>query len=107
MVAELRAEVAGSEDLGELDLVAAGDSELETKRRQARYLKVFYEAPGLSLHKDQARGAAVAAGYDNRGTAGFYVGDGCLVRVGDQRVLTPVGKAWYEANRDVIDDEDD
>lgn len=47
----------------------------------------------------QTRVAAVAAGYDPRGTAGFYVGSNASLKVvGKHRVLTDVGGEWYEDN---------
>ncbi len=105
-LAVLRAEIAGDE--GEVVGVPVIESQTageDVVLRGLRFLKPFYDAPGRSLHKDAARQAALDAGYDPRGTAGFYTGNGSLLRVGDYRILTDVGAAWYEANAPRYGDE--
>ena len=105
----LRLEVATAAGLptpeatsGIVDGVPQDDEEVDEPDnvlRAVRYLKAFYDAPGWSLTAAQSRAAAVAAGYDPRGTAGFYVGTNASLKVvGKHRVLTEVGGEWYEAN---------
>ena len=77
---------------------ATAGVEIDTELRALKFLKAFYDAPGRALTAAQTSAAAKAAGYDPRGTAGFYVGNGCLKRVDESRVLTQVGREWYEAN---------
>lgn len=97
-LAVLRAEIAGDDESGSGSTVTpAADEEIDWNLRGLHFLKPFYDAPGRSLHKDAARQAALNAGYDLRGTAGFYVGNGSLVKVGDYRVLTDVGADWFES----------
>lgn len=83
----------------------SSSKEIDWTLRGLKFLKVFYDAPGRSLHKSAASQAAKSAGYDPRGTAGFYVGNGSLVKVGDYRVLTDVGADWYEKNASQYPDE--
>lgn len=103
MLAEIRAMIAGTA-AGEAkgpEVVTAGApdaDDVDWTLRGLRFLKPFYDAPGRSLHKTAASKAAKDAGYDPRGTAGFYVGNGSLVKVGDYRVLTNVGATWLEEN---------
>jgi hypothetical protein len=78
------------------DAATAAESEdIDWTFRGLKFLKAFHDAPGRSLHKSAASQAAKDAGYDPRGTAGFYVGNGSLVKVGDYRVLTEIGAQWY------------
>jgi hypothetical protein len=105
-LAVLRAEVAGDDEPGPVPTVTpAADEEIDWNLRGLLFLKPFYDAPGRSLHKDAARQAALDAGYDPRGTAGFYVGNGSLVKVGDYRVLTDVGADWFESQSKSYPDE--
>ncbi len=98
-LAELRAEIAGGEaEVVGVPVVPAAATGEDPVLRGLRFLKPFFDAPGRSLHKDAARQAAIDAGYDPRGTAGFYTGNGSLLRVGNYRILTDVGATWYEAN---------
>lgn len=93
----LRAEFAGNDELAfEPTVTPDSDEDIDWNLRALKFLKPFYDAPGRSLHRDAARQAALDAGYDPRGTAGFYVGNGSLVKVGDYRVLTDVGADWIE-----------
>jgi hypothetical protein len=64
--------------------------------RGLRFLGSFYVASGHRLQPSAASEAARAAGYDPRGTGGFYTGDGCLRSDEDYRVLTQVGIDWFE-----------
>jgi hypothetical protein len=67
-------------------------------RRGFEYLRRFEGRPDGLDYRERAA-AAKASGYDNRGTGGFYKGDGCLARTtnGDGRsILTGVGKSWVE-----------
>jgi len=72
-------------------------------KRSLRYLRHFYEAPGGRLHEDLARSLAKQEGYDPRGVAGFYQGTGSLRAEGSYRILTDVGRQWYEENRHQLD----
>lgn len=97
-LAELRAEIAGTQEPSPVPTVTpTADEEIDWALRGLKFIKRFYDAPGRSLHKDAARQAALDAEYDPRGTAGFYVGQGSLLKVGDYRVLTDVGARWFEA----------
>jgi len=107
-LAELRVEIAGPEsiELGGVPTVPPATSQdVLNTIRALRFLKAFYDAPGHSLHKDAANAAAKSAGYDPRGTAGFYVGNGSLARIGDYRILTEVGQSWYEQHAPAHEDE--
>jgi hypothetical protein len=65
-----------------------------------KFLRPFYEAPDQRLLPSQARAAAIAAGYDPRGSAGFYSGNHPALKVEeDWRVLTDHGRKLYEENR--------
>src|SRR5688500_8875538 len=84
---ELRAAVADGTELGPTN--GQGD---ELTLRRLRFLRPFYDAPGRSLHVDDVSELAREVGYDPRGTAGFYVGEGAsLVSVDEMRVLTRAG----------------
>src|SRR5260370_23659228 len=77
-----------------------GEGGNDSTRRALRFLKAFYDAPGHRLVASDASLAATAAGYDARGTAGFYTGkNGSLVTDGSWRVLTNSGRDWYEQFR--------
>jgi alkylated DNA nucleotide flippase Atl1 len=73
------------------------------KRRALRYLRHFYDAPSMRLHRDDARSLAVQEGYDTRGTAGFYQGTASLRREDPYRVLTDAGREFVEDNRHLLD----
>src|SRR5215207_1161692 len=92
-----------AKDLEDLRALALGEVDADPDwewRRIARFLGCFYAAPGQRLLPLQARAAAVAAGYDPRGTAGFYSGRGPSLKAeGDWRVLTAVGRKLYEEYR--------
>lgn len=108
-VAEVRALIAGDEEPTPAPNVTpsagATTPDIDWTLRGLKFLKPFYDAPGRSLHKSAASEAAKKAGYDPRGTAGFYVGNGSLVKVGDYRVLTEVGATWFEDNAPHYPDE--
>ena len=55
------------------------------------------EAMKRSAGQQQSSEAARQAGYDPRGTGGFYTGNGCLRSDEDYRVLTKVGTDWFES----------
>lgn len=79
------------------DIVGVSVGGTDSTLRMLKFLKVFYDAPGRALTKPQANAAAKAAGYDPRGTAGFHVGkNASLKTVDESRVLTKVGRQWYE-----------
>lgn len=65
--------------------------------RGLRFLGSFYVAPNRRLLPSAVSDAARQAGYDPRGTGGFYTGDGCLRSDEDNRVLTQVGIDWFES----------
>ena len=65
--------------------------------RGLRFLGSFYVAPNRRLLPSAVSDAARQAGYDPRGTGGFYTGDGCLRSDEDYRVLTQVGIDWFES----------
>jgi hypothetical protein len=65
--------------------------------RALRFLGAFYVAPNHRLLPSAVSDAARQAGYDPRGTGGYYTGDGCLRSDEDYRVLTPVGIDWFES----------
>jgi alkylated DNA nucleotide flippase Atl1 len=74
------------------------------RRRWLSYIRHFYEAPGGRLHEDLARQLAVQEGYDPRGTAGFYQGDGAALAKDDEfRLLTDAGRRFFEENRHLIE----
>lgn len=76
-VAELRALVIRDEaGAAAATNVTEAQPALDSTKRSLTFLKHFYDAPGRSLHKTAASQAAIAAGYDPRGTAGYYVGAG-------------------------------
>src|SRR4030095_5870398 len=85
-----------AKDLQDLRALALGEVDADPEwewRRLAKFLGCFYEAPGPRLLPSQARAAAVAAGYDPRGTAGFYSGRGPSLKAEeDWRVLTDGGR---------------
>jgi hypothetical protein len=60
------------------------------------FLGSFYVASNRRLQPSAVSEAARQAGYDPRGTGGFYTGDGCLRSDEDYRVLTQVGIDWFE-----------
>jgi hypothetical protein len=95
-----------AKDLNELRALALGEAEADPNwewRRLAAFLRPFYEAPGQRLLPSQARAAAIAAGYDPRGTAGFYSGKRPSLRGdGDWRVLTDVGRKLFEDHRHLL-----
>jgi hypothetical protein len=64
--------------------------------RGLRFLGSFYVASNRRLLPSDVSEAARQAGYDPRGTGGFYTGDGSLRSDGDYRVLTQVGIDWFE-----------
>jgi hypothetical protein len=64
--------------------------------RGLRFLGAFYVAPGRRLLPSDVSDAARQAGYDPRGTGGYYTGDGCLRSDEDYRMLTQVGIGWFE-----------
>ena len=102
-LAEIRTMIAGpgAVEVPGPNVVAAeapDADDVDWTLRGLKFLKPFYDAPGRSLHKTAASKAAKDAGYDPRGTAGFYVGNGSLVKVGDYRVLTDVGATWFKEN---------
>jgi hypothetical protein len=61
------------------------------------FLGLFYVAPNRRLLPSAASEAARQAGYDPRGTGGFYTGNGCLRSDEDYRVLTQIGIDWFES----------
>ena len=61
------------------------------------FLGSFYMASNRRLLPSAASEAARQAGYDPRGTGGFYTGNGCLRSDEDYRVLTQVGIDWFES----------
>ena len=63
--------------------------------RGLRFLGAFYVAPGHRLLPAAVSETARQAGYDPRGTGGFYTGNGCLRSEGEFRVLTQVGAEWF------------
>jgi hypothetical protein len=65
--------------------------------RGLRFLGSFYVASNRRLLPSAVSEAARQAGYDPRGTGGFYTGDGCLRSDEDYRVLTQVGINWFES----------
>jgi hypothetical protein len=65
--------------------------------RGLRFLGSFYVAPNHRLLPSAVSEAARQAGYDPRGTGGFYTGNGCLRSDEDYRVLTQVGIDWFES----------
>ena len=65
--------------------------------RGLRFLGSFYAAPNRRLLPSDVSEAARQAGYDPRGTGGFYTGNGCLRSDKDYRVLTQVGIDWFES----------
>jgi hypothetical protein len=65
--------------------------------RGLRFLGEFYVAPNHRLLPSAVSEAARQAGYDPRGTGGFYTGNGCLRSDEDYRVLTQVGIDWFES----------
>jgi hypothetical protein len=65
--------------------------------RGLRFLGSFYVASNRRLLPSAVSEAARQAGYDPRGTGGFYTGDGCLRSDEDYRVLTKVGIKWFES----------
>jgi hypothetical protein len=65
--------------------------------RGLRFLGAFYVAPNHRLLPSDVSDAARQAGYDPRGTGGYYTGDGCLRSDEDYRVLTQVGINWFES----------
>jgi hypothetical protein len=65
--------------------------------RGLRFLGEFYVAPNRRLLPSAVSEAARQAGYDPRGTGGFYTGNGCLRSDEDYRVLTQVGIDWFES----------
>jgi hypothetical protein len=64
--------------------------------RGLRFLGSFYVAPDHRLLPSAVSEAARQAGYDPRGTGGFYTGNGCLRSDEDYRVLTQVGIDWFK-----------
>lgn len=79
---------------------AAG--EINPTLRQLTFIKAFVDHGG-SLTATQVSEAALDAGYDPRGTAGFYRGaEPFLVSVGEKRTITAAGRAWFEANADLL-----
>ena len=92
--------------IGEVVEPAAPEEEREhgwRMRRSLRYLRHFYDAANGRLHRDAARDLAVQEGYDPRGVAGFYQGTPSLLKDGDFRVLTDVGRRFFEENRHQLD----
>jgi hypothetical protein len=65
--------------------------------RGLRFLGSFYVASNRRLQPSAVSEAARQAGYDPRGTGGFYTGNGCLRSDEDYRVLTQVGIDWFES----------
>ena len=65
--------------------------------RGLRFLGSFYVASNRRLLPSAVSEAARQAGYDPRGTGGFYTGNGCLRSDEDYRVLTQVGIDWFES----------
>lgn len=65
--------------------------------RGLRFLGSFYVAPNRRLLPAEVSEAARQAGYDPRGTGGYYTGNGCLQSDEDYRVLTQVGTDWFES----------
>ena len=63
--------------------------------RGLRFLGSFYVASNRRLLPSAVSEAARQAGYDPRGTGGFYTGNGCLRSDEDYRVLTQVGIDWF------------
>jgi len=61
------------------------------------FLGSFYVAPNRRLLPSAVSDAARQAGYDPRGTGGYYTGNGCLRSDEDYRVLTQVGIDWFES----------
>jgi hypothetical protein len=96
-----------AKDLQDLRALALGEVDADPDwewRRLAKFLGSFYQAPDQRLLPSQARAAALAAGYDPRGTAGFYSGHGPSLKAeGDWRVLTDAGRKLYEEYRHLDD----
>jgi hypothetical protein len=65
--------------------------------RGLRFLGAFYVATNRRLLPSAVSDAARQAGYDPRGTGGYYTGNGCLRSDEDYRVLTQVGIDWFES----------
>ena len=61
------------------------------------FLGSFYVASNRRLQPSAVSEAARQAGYDPRGTGGFYTGNGCLRSDEDYRVLTQVGIDWFDS----------
>ncbi len=92
--------------LGDLRTATLGDNGDDATVRALKFLKAFYEASGHRLVASDASLAATAAGYDARGTAGFYTGkNGSLRAEGSWRVLTDSGREWFEQYRHLLDDQ--
>jgi hypothetical protein len=78
------------------------DGEINPTLRQLTFIKAFVEHGG-SLTAAEVSEAALDAGYDPRGTAGFYRGaEPFLVSDGDKRSITTAGRTWFEANADLL-----
>ncbi len=78
------------------------DGEINPTLRQLTFIKAFVEHGG-SLTAAEVSEAALDAGYDPRGTAGFYRGaEPFLMSDGDKRTITAAGRNWFEANADLL-----
>jgi hypothetical protein len=83
-------------------LNSGADGELDPTLRQLTFIKAFVDHGGR-LTAAQVSEAARDAGYDPRGTAGFYRGaEPFLVSDGDKRKLTAAGRGWFKENADLL-----
>ena len=90
----------------ELRAHVLGDDKDSAIVRSLKFLRAFYDAPGQRLVASDASRAATAAGYDARGTAGYYTGrNGALRADGSWRILTDAGRELFERNRHLLDGE--
>lgn len=88
----LRIEILNSDANGQLDPAL----------RQLTFIKAFVDRGG-SMTAAEVSEAAIDAGYDPRGTAGFYRGaDPFLVSQGEKRRLTKAGREWFKENADLL-----
>lgn len=78
------------------------DGAIDPTLRQLTFLKAFVDHAGTMTAAEVSE-AAQDAGYDPRGTAGFYRGaQPFLVSKGEKRKLTTAGRDWFTANADLL-----
>lgn len=108
--AEIRRRIETIEKaLSELKAIVLDDPQEEDPlfdwRRIAAYLGAFVNAPDGRLSANRAAEAAKQAGYDPRGTGGFYTGtNNALKSDGPWRVITDAGRRLYDTARAYIDE---